>query len=131
MPSREHLPGFERHGKERITIRHVLTHRSGVAAMPAAAFDLDVLGDPDEIERIVCGLRPTTLPGTMPQYHAVTGGLIMEAVARRAAGRSLRDVLATEIKEPLGLDWFDYGVAPEDVDRVARNVETGRCHSDP
>ena len=121
----EHLPGFEQHGKEQITIRHVLTHRSGVAAMPAAAFDLDVLGDPDEIERIVCGLRPTTRPGALPEYHAVTGGLIMESVTRRAAGRSLRDVLTTEIKAPLGLDWLDYGVAPEHIDRVAQNVETG------
>ena len=121
----EHIPGFEQHGKERITIRHVLTHRSGIAAMPAEAFDLDVLGDPDRVERILCGLRPTTLPGAMPEYHAVTGGLIMEAVTRHAVGRSLRDVLATEIKAPLGLDWFDYGVAPEDIDRVAQNVETG------
>ena len=120
-----HLPGFERHGKERITIRHVLTHRSGIATMPAEAFDLDVLSDPDEVERIVCGLRPSTRAGAAPQYHAVTGGLIMEAVTRRAAGRSLRDVLATEVKAPLGLGWMDYGVAPEDIDRVAHNVETG------
>ncbi len=121
----EHLPGFEQHGKAGITIRHVLTHRAGIAAMPDEAFDLDVLGDPTEVERIVCGLRPTMRPGAGPEYHAVTGGLIMEAVARRATGRSLREILATHIKEPLGLDWFDYGVAPEETDRVARNVETG------
>lgn len=54
----KHLPGFEQHGKDRITIRHVLTHRAGIASMPAADFDLDRLSDPDEIERIVCGLRP-------------------------------------------------------------------------
>ena len=29
-----HLPGFERHGKERITIRHILTHRSGARCRP-------------------------------------------------------------------------------------------------
>jgi CubicO group peptidase (beta-lactamase class C family) len=121
----EHIPGFEQHGKQSITIRHVLTHRAGVSALPAEAFDLDVLSDPEAIERIVCGLRPTTHPGAIPEYHAVSGGLIMETVTRRAAGRSLRDVLATEIKRPLGLEWFDYGVAPEDVDRVAQNVATG------
>ena len=121
----EHVPGFEQHGKERITIRNVLTHRAGLAALPAEAFDLDVLGDPDAVERIVCELRPTTLPGAIPEYHAVSGGLIMETVARRATGRSLRSVLATEIKEPLGLDWFDYGIEREDVERVARNIETG------
>jgi CubicO group peptidase (beta-lactamase class C family) len=120
-----HLPGFERHGKERITIRHVLTHRSGIATMPAEAFDLDVLSDPDAVERIVCGLRPSAQPGSTPEYHAVTGGLIMEAVTRRATGRSLREVLATEVKAPLSLRWMDYGVAPEEIDRVAQNVETG------
>jgi CubicO group peptidase (beta-lactamase class C family) len=124
-PVADHLPGFESHGKHHITIRHVLTHRAGIASMPAADFDLDHLTDPADIERIVCGLRPSTVPGSIPGYHAVTGGLIMEAVTRRATGRSLREVLATEIKEPLGLRWLDYGVAPEDVKRVALNVETG------
>ncbi|HYN33258.1 MAG TPA: serine hydrolase domain-containing protein [Ilumatobacteraceae bacterium] len=121
----KHVPGFEQHGKGSITIRHVLTHRAGIASMPPDGFNLDRISDPVEVEQIVCGLRPTTIPGAIPGYHAVTGGLIMEAVTRRATGRSLREVLATEIKEPLGLDWFDYGVAPGDVDRVARNVETG------
>jgi CubicO group peptidase (beta-lactamase class C family) len=121
----KHLPGFEQHGKDRITIRQVLTHRAGIATLPSEAFDLDLLSDPDEIERIVCGLRPTYLPGAIPEYHAVTGGFIMEAIAKRVTGRSLREILASEIKTPLGLDWFDYGVAPEDTDRVAQNLETG------
>jgi CubicO group peptidase (beta-lactamase class C family) len=55
----------------------------------------------------------------------VTGGFVMEAVARRAAGRSLREVLATDIKRPLGVTWLDFGAAPDDVARVALNVETG------
>ena len=83
--------------------------------MPDEAFDLDVLGDPTEVERIVCGLRPTMRPGAGPEYHAVTGGLIMEAVARRATGHSLRESLRPTSKEPLGLDWLDYGVAPEET----------------
>jgi CubicO group peptidase (beta-lactamase class C family) len=124
-PVADHLPGFESHGKHHITIRHVLTHRAGIASMPSEDFDLDHLTDPADIERIVCGLQPSTVPGAIPGYHAVTGGLIMEAVTRRATGRSLREVLATEIKEPLGLRWLDYGVAPADVERVALNVETG------
>lgn len=49
-PVAERIPGFERHGKAGITIRHV-THPSRC-----------VLADPDEVEEIVCDLRPWTDP---------------------------------------------------------------------
>ncbi len=120
-----HLPEFARHGKDDITIRQVLTHRAGIPSLPPEAFDLDILSDPDRVTQVVCDLRPTRSIGGAPAYHAVTGGFVMEAVTRRATGRSLRDVLRTEVKEPLGLRWFDYGVAPEDAHRVAHNVITG------
>jgi len=124
-PVAEHLPGFERHGKGDITIRHLLTHRAGIAAWPGEAFDLDLLADPDRIVDVIRDLRPSAGPGGASAYHAVSGGFVMEAVTRAATGRSMRDVLAKEIKEPLGLDWLDFGVAPEDAASVAHNVETG------
>ncbi len=121
----DHVPGFDRHGKGEITVRHVLSHRAGIAAMPTRAFDLDLLSDHEQVEEILCSLRPTAEAGASMAYHAVTGGFVMEAVARRATGRSLRAVLNEEIKEPLGLDWLDFGVAPEHAGSVAKNVETG------
>ena len=124
-PVAEYVAGFERHGKGSITIRQVLTHRAGIPTFPARAFDLDLLTDHERLTQILCDLRPSSPPGATPAYHAVSGGFVMEAVARGAADRSLRDVLATEIKEPLGLGWFDYGVAPEHAQLVAQNVETG------
>lgn len=124
-PVAAHLPGFERHGKGDITIRHVLTHRASIATLPSDSFDLDLLVDHDRVEEMLRDLRPSGTPGGAPAYHAVTGGLVLEAVTRRATGRSLRDVLRTEIKEPLGLGWLDLGVAADQVELVAQNVETG------
>jgi CubicO group peptidase (beta-lactamase class C family) len=124
-PVADHVPGFERHGKGDITIRHLLTHRAGIAAWPAEAFDLDLLADHDRIVDVICDLRPSAGPGGASAYHAVSGGFVMEAVARNTAGRSMRDVLAEEIKQPLGLDWLDFGVTPDDAASVAHNVETG------
>lgn len=120
-----HVPEFARHGKESITIRHLLTHRAGVPSLPPEAFDLELLADHERILEHLCDLRPSGGPDGPPAYHAVTGGFILEGVVRRATGRSLRDVLATEIKVPLGLQWFDLGVSPEDTARVAWNVKTG------
>ena len=121
----DHVPGFDRHGKGDITLRHVLTHRAGIATLPAEAFDLDLLTDHERVEKLLCDLEPTDPPGEKPAYHAITGGFVMEAVTRRATGRSLRDVLVDEIKTPLGLGWFDYGVDPESVHLIAKNIETG------
>ncbi|MCU0269733.1 MAG: beta-lactamase family protein [Acidimicrobiales bacterium] len=120
-----HLPAFGRHGKHEITLRQVLTHRAGIPVLPPEAFDLDLLADHDRIEALVCDLVPAAPPGGPPAYHAVSGGLVLEAVTRRVTGRSLRDVLRDEVKEPLGLEWFDYGVGPDDTHRVAHNIITG------
>ena len=120
-----HLPDFARHGKGDITIRQVLTHRAGIPSLPPHAFDLDLLADPERIVEVVCDLEPTRASGGAPAYHAVTGGFVMEAVARSTTGHSLRELLRTMVKRPLGLRWFDYGVAPVEVRQVAENVITG------
>ncbi len=124
-PVANYLPGFDRHGKAAITLRQVLTHRAGIPSLPLHAFDLDLLADPDRVRATVCDLEPRREPGGPPAYHAVTGGFVMDAVARQTTGRSLRDILATDVKAPLGLTWFDYGVGIDDVPRVAANVMTG------
>ncbi len=121
----EYIPEFARHGKSRITIRHILSHRAGIPNLPPEALDLELLAQPERILRILCDSRPQTRPGRILAYHAVTGGFVLAEVVRRATGRSLREVLAKEIAEPLGLRWLHYGVAPADVPRVARNAATG------
>ncbi len=40
-------------------------------------------------------------------------------------GKDIRAVLAEEFLDPLGFRWTNYGVAPEDVDKVAVNYITG------
>lgn len=124
-PVATHLPGFERHDKGRITLRQVLTHRAGIPSIPREALDLDLLDDHDRIVELLCDLHPVTPPGGPPAYHAISGGFVMEAVARQTTGRSLREILATEIKVPLGLRWFDLGVSSEDAELVAHNIVTG------
>jgi CubicO group peptidase (beta-lactamase class C family) len=119
-----YLPGFERHGKGDITLRQVLTHRAGIPSLPAHAFDLDLLADPEQVEAVLCDLRPRGIGGP-PGYHTLTGGFVMEAVTRRVTGASLRGVLAERVKRPLGLRWFDYGLPGAEPGGVAVNVPTG------
>ena len=121
----EYIPEFGSHGKDVITIRHILTHRAGVPNTPPDSMDPDLLARPDEIVDLLCEQRPLWRPGTRLGYHAVTTGFLLGAIVQRVTGRDLRTYIAEEMMRPLGMRWMSYGVAPDDVDRVARNYRTG------
>jgi CubicO group peptidase (beta-lactamase class C family) len=124
-PVCEYLPEFACHGKDVITIRHLLIHRAGLAFVPAAALDLDRLADPALVLETVCDLRPVFRPGRVLAYHAVSSGFVMAELVRRVTGMDMRAVVAATIAGPLGLRWLNFGVAQEDTMAVATNYLTG------
>jgi CubicO group peptidase (beta-lactamase class C family) len=121
----EYIPEFAPHGKDAITIAHVLSHRSGVPKIPGEALLLENIDDEELKLRVMCEARPSSRPGTVVAYHAISGGFILAEVVRRVTGKSIREVLAEEILEPLDFRWFNYGVHPKDVGRVGLSYATG------
>jgi CubicO group peptidase (beta-lactamase class C family) len=121
----DHIPGYARHGKGEITIAHVLAHRAGVASLPREALDLDLLGDREHLLELVCDAKPSSAPGKLLAYHAASGGFILGEIVHRVTGKSIRDVLAAEILDPLGFRWGNYGVEPADVGEVGLSYVTG------
>jgi CubicO group peptidase (beta-lactamase class C family) len=124
-PVARHIPEYATHGKGEITIGHVLAHRAGVARLPPDAYDLDHLIDRERLVRFLAEVKPASKPGKLLAYHAVSGGFILGEIVNRVTGRTIREVLAEEILDPLGFRWTNYGVAPEDVDRVGPAYVTG------
>lgn len=121
----EYIPGFGQHGKGGVTIRHVLTHRAGIPAVPGEPVDLDLLTDPEEIVRLLSSARPASVAGRRLAYHAVTGGFVLGEIVQRVTGKSIRQVLQEEVCDPLGFSHFNYGVPEADLPRVAREYFTG------
>jgi CubicO group peptidase (beta-lactamase class C family) len=121
----DHIPGYEQHGKGGTTIAHVLAHRAGVPNLPKELLDLEHVGDRELIVRLLSEQKPSHEPGTLLAYHAVTGGFILGEIVERVTGKSIRDVLADEILNPLKFRWGNYGVAPEDVPQVGLAYVTG------
>ena len=121
----EYIPEYAAHGKQVITTEQLLSHRAGVPNLPADAFDLDRFGDRDFMLEMLCAAKPSSRPGKLLSYHAVSGGFVIAEIVRRVTGRDIRTVLRREILKPLGFRWGNYGVSARDVGRVALSYPTG------
>jgi CubicO group peptidase (beta-lactamase class C family) len=121
----DYIPEYARRGKGDTTIAHVLSHRAGVPAIPREMLNLDRVNDREFIIDLLSNARPFVRPGTLLAYHALSGGYILGEIVYRVTGKSIREVLAAEILDPLHFRWTNYGVRPEDVPSVGRDYVTG------
>ncbi|MBW1879192.1 MAG: beta-lactamase family protein [Deltaproteobacteria bacterium] len=121
----DYIPEFGQHGKEWVTIRHVLTHRAGIPSVPGEYAVPELLKDWDHIVELLCDAPLVSAPGRRLAYHAVTGGFILGEIVRRVTGGTIRQFLGEEVLDPLGFTWMNYGVRHEDLDEVAENAFTG------
>ena len=121
----EYIPGFAKHGKGRITLRHVLTHRAGIPTVPGESLDLDLLLDQEAIVGALCDAKPISMAGRTLAYHAISGGFILGEVIRRVTGDDERALLTRAVRAPLGFDTFNYGVPRARLPDVAVNAFTG------
>lgn len=122
----DYIPGYTSHGKDRTTIRHVLTHSAGVPFPTGPRPDLKRADDHEYAQEQLSKLRPLYRPGRVHIYHALTWGPLMREIVYAAAGKDIRDILAAEILDPLGFRWTNFGVAPQDIPLVAPSYATGK-----
>jgi len=95
-PVQRYLPEFSGAGKEWVTIRHLLTHTSG---LPAGA---DLWGAPEEALSRALRVNLRRSPGAEVEYSDV-GFVVLYAVAEQAAGEPLWRLLDRRVFGPLGM----------------------------
>jgi CubicO group peptidase (beta-lactamase class C family) len=106
-----HLPEFGSGGKERITIRHLLTHTSGIRMLdtgwPEAPWD--------EVIARICArpVEPRWVPGRKAGYHLASSWFVLGELLRRLDGRPVERYLAEEFFAPLGMAASSLGVPRE------------------
>jgi CubicO group peptidase (beta-lactamase class C family) len=122
----DYLPTYTGHGKERTTIRHVMTHSAGIPFATGPRPDLRRMNDSDYAREQLGALKPIHRPGLIHIYHGLTWGPLIREIVSAATGRDIREILATEILDPLGFRWTNYGVAQADVPLVAPSHVTGK-----
>jgi CubicO group peptidase (beta-lactamase class C family) len=113
-------PAFGQNGKEAITVRQLLQHQAGLAALDER-LTLEDCVRPEQREKvrgIIERQRPAWAPGQGQGYHAVTFGMYAREVFERLAGEPLGPFLQRELFGPLGADVSLGTPASEDA-RVA------------
>ncbi|GAB3681932.1 serine hydrolase domain-containing protein [Saccharopolyspora sp. ID03-671] len=113
-PVATYWPEFGARGKDMVTVRELLAHRTGLIA-PEHDHTAD---DVEKWFPVVDGLAaqdPMWTPGTTFAYHPLTFGWLAGEVLRRATGKRPAEWLAQEITGPLGLR-TTFGTAPNDPD---------------
>ncbi len=93
--------------------------------LPSEALTLEYVNDREYLAKVLVDAKPTSEAGKQLAYHAISGGFIIGEVVHQVTGKSIRDVLREEFLDPLGFRWTNYGVAPEDTEKVALNYLTG------
>ncbi|MFI8390783.1 serine hydrolase domain-containing protein [Streptomyces sp. NPDC085540] len=117
-PVDSYWPEFKTGGKERILVRDVLAHRAGIPALDRGLSAAEA-ADGVSGARAVAAQQPFWEPGAEHGYHAQTYSWLLSELVLRATGRTVGSVLAEEIAEPLGLEFW-IGLPEAEAHRVGR-----------
>lgn len=116
----KHWPEFGTHGKDGLTVRHILSHDAGLHALRPELEHAREMVDWDHMADVMAGMTPRWPPRFATGYHGITFGWLIGELVRRISGMHLRDFVDKELAAPLQLDGLFIGAPASEMDRVAR-----------
>jgi CubicO group peptidase (beta-lactamase class C family) len=125
-PVAQYWPEFGVNGKDRCTVRDVLSHRAGVPQMPEGVTPA-LMADFDWMTRQLASMAPLYEPGTTNGYHNYTQGWLSAELVQRTdpEARAFRDFVYEEIAAHLGMNDMYYGLPAAQEHRVAKLYGAG------
>jgi beta-glucosidase-like glycosyl hydrolase/CubicO group peptidase (beta-lactamase class C family) len=130
----DYLPEFAAGDKGRVTLRHLLTHTSGLAPWRPLYRET---ATPDGALAIVMAERLGAPPGTRYAYSDL-GAIALGKAVERVTGESLDEWLATRLFDPLDMrrtrfrppqDWLS-DIAPTELDPWRGRMLLGEVHDE-
>lgn len=119
-PVAGYWPEFAAAGKEKVLVRHLLSHRAGLSGLREPHTLAELCDWELTVERLAA-TEPWWEPGTRSGYHALTYGFLVGEVVRRVSGLLPGAFLEREVTGPLGID-FTVGLPEKEAGRAAELV---------
>lgn len=123
----KYIPEFAQNGKGGITVSQLLAHRAGLPTfdLPKEEMKPELLLQWDRVLEVLCQQAPAFSGKPRMAYHAITGGYLVGEIIRRVTGKDIRAYLDETIRQPMGMEFFNYGLAPEKRHLNAKNAVAG------
>ncbi len=133
-PLQRYLPAWTGPNKDRVTIRHLLTHTSGLPAFKA--YD-EITHDPDSLAKLMFATPLDTLPGARMVYSDI-GAYMLGRVLEKVSGQTLDAYVHDHVFEPAGMHETMYKppasllarIAPTEVDPRRGGLVRGKVHDE-
>ncbi len=129
------IPAFTGDGKEKIQIKHLLSHTSGLPSYTNAEPLMKKYGSPcpDKVIEKICSLKTESAPGEKSCYSCL-GYITLGKIVEKVSGQTL-DIFAKEnIFQPLGMNDTYYNPPSSITSRIAAtelkdgNLKRGTVH---
>jgi CubicO group peptidase (beta-lactamase class C family) len=119
-PVRKFIPEFTGGDRDRVTLRHLLTHTSGLPDMLPENDDLRRRHAPlAEFVAATCRTPLLFAPGTEVRYQSM-GILLAAEIAQRVTGQPFREYLRQQVFLPLGMSGTSLGLGGRRIEDTAR-----------
>ena len=120
QPIAEYWPEFAANGKERTTVRHMLSHQGGLPLMPDGVTP-QTMADYEWMVTRLAAMPPLYEAGTRNGYHSYTQGWYIAEIVRRTdpQRRPFGQFIQDEICRPLGIRDMYLGIPDAAEPRVA------------
>ncbi|SEO34525.1 serine hydrolase domain-containing protein [Acinetobacter sp. yr461] len=130
-PISAYWPEFAQNDKEQMTLRHVLSHQSGMFDIRNIIESAREMLDWSHMLDVVAATKPRFLAGEGNAYQALTFGWLIGGVLEKATGQSLDQLMQKYLVEPLQLDGAYFGTPASELDRVARLITQPKPETKP
>jgi serine-type D-Ala-D-Ala carboxypeptidase len=133
-PLQRYIPEWRGPNKERVTVRHLLTHSSGLPAFKA--YD-KITQRPDSLAALMFATPLDTLPGIKMVYSDI-GAYMLGRLVERISGETLDQYVVRHVFQPLGMNETRYNppaewisrVAPTEIDPLRGGLVRGKVHDE-
>ncbi len=121
-PIIKYWPEFGKNGKDKMTLRHILSHQSGMFDIRNTIEHAKEMADWQHMLKVMEQVTPRFQIGEDIAYQALTFGWLVGGVLEKATGQPLKWLMQKYLIDPLALDGAYFGVPSSALPQVARLI---------